>query len=65
MIIVESLDLRDEEVERKSKPVELEIEEVRLFDKSDSQSVWVGKNLLTEFKERLMGLLKTYHQCFA
>ena len=31
MITTESLDLKDEEKERNSKPIELETEEVRLF----------------------------------
>ena len=64
MITIKSMDLRDNEVERNLKPIESKIEEVRLFNEYDSQ-LKVGKNLLAEFKEKLMGLLKTYHQCFA
>ena len=36
MITIESLDLRDDEVERNPKLIESKIEEVRLFDEFDS-----------------------------
>ena len=48
MIIVELLDPRDEEIERNPKPTKSKIEEVRLFDKFDSQLVKVGKKLTSK-----------------
>ena len=63
MIIVELLDLRDEEIERNLKLAKLEIERVKLFDEFDPWLVRIGKNFPTNLKEKLIGLLKKYHNC--
>ena len=66
MISTNSIDLRGDETERNPNPSkEIEIEEVRLFGKDDDRSVRIGKNLLPEFKENLVTLLRKYHECFA
>ena len=66
MISIESLDLRGDEAERNPKPSEeIEIEEVKLFGEGDDWSMRIGKNLLEEFKQKLISLLKKYHKCFA
>ena len=65
MIATYFLDLRDREEERNSKPVkESEIEEVKLFGKFDPKLVKVRKNLLEGFKQKLIQILKKYHECF-
>ena len=64
IITVESLDLRDEEVERNPKPTKSKIEEAKLFDDFDSRSIRIRKMLLIDFKEKLIKLLKKYHECF-
>ena len=65
MIIADSLDPRDEEVERNLKLVEeLKIIEVKLFSESTLGLVRVEKDLLNEFKQELIKLLK-YHDHFA
>ena len=44
MILAESLDLSDDEVERNRKPSEdVEIKEVKLFGEGDDRSVRIGK----------------------
>ena len=65
MIIVKSLDPRDEEVERNSKLAKSKIKEIMLFGDSDPKSIRISKNLPIDFKEKLIGLLKKYHECFS
>ena len=66
MISIESLDPKGNKIERNPKPFEgVEIEEVKLFSEDDDQLVKIRKNLLIEFKQRLIALLKKYHECFA
>ena len=65
MIIVESLDLRDEKVERNPKSIEeSKIKEVKIFDDPNPKSIKIGKSLLVNFKHKLIKLLKKYHECF-
>ena len=64
MITIESLDLGDEKIERNPKLTkESKIEEVKLFDETNPQSVKIEKNLLLNFKQKLIKLLKKYHEC--
>ena len=60
MISTESLDPRGDKVERNPKlSEEIEIEEVKLFGEGDDQSVRIKKkNVLEEFKQKLIALLK-------
>ena len=65
MIIVNSIDPRNREGERNLKPTEeLEIEKDKLFGESNPRSVRVKKNLPIGFKQKLIQLLKKYHECF-
>ena len=54
MITVESLNSKDEEIERNPIPTKLEIEKVKLFGDLDPQLVRIRKNLPTKFKEKLV-----------
>ena len=55
MIMTESLHPRDREVERNPKPTEeSKIKEIKLFDESDPRIVRIGKNLLDDFKQKLV-----------
>ena len=51
MITTKLLDLRDKEVERNLKLIELEIKEVRMFDNPDPKLVRIEKNFPINFKE--------------
>ena len=65
MITTDSLDSRDREVERNAKLIEkLEIEEVRLFDDFDLRLVRIMKNMLVDFKQKFIELLKKYYESF-
>ena len=65
MIMIESLNLRDGEVERNLKLTkESNIEEVKLFEELDPWIVRIRKNLPNEFKQKLIALLKKYHEFF-
>ena len=53
-------------MERNSKTTEgFKIEEIKLFDDSDPRIVRIGKNLPNDFKQKLVELLRKYHECFA
>ena len=56
------LDLRDGEMERNPKPAKSKIKEVNLFGDLNPWVVRIGKILLMDFKEKLIQLLKKYHQ---
>ena len=58
------MDPRVGEIERKPKLAELEIEEVKFFCEFNPLSNTIGKNLPVDFKEKLIRLLKKYHECF-
>ena len=63
--MAESLHPRDGEVERKPKSAkESKIEEVKLFIDFDLRTMRVRKNLPSDFKQKLIKLLKKYHECF-
>ena len=65
MITIESLDPRDEEVERNPQSMEeLEIEEVKLLREANPRIMKVRKNMMSDFKCKLIMLLKIYHECF-
>ena len=65
MIIAKLFYLRDKEVERNPKLAkESKIKEVRLYDDFDPKSIKIKKKLPFDFKQKLIELLKKYHECF-
>ena len=55
MIIVDSLNLKDGDTYRNSKSIKkLEIEEVKQFREYDPRSIRVRKNMLEDFKQKLI-----------
>ena len=66
MIIVKSLDPKDKDVESNLKPIEeSKIEKVILFKDLNPRSIRIKKNFLNDLKQKLIKLLKKYHECFA
>ena len=58
MITTELLDPRTDYIERNPKPTEeSKVKEVRFIGNSDHKSVGIGKNLLADFKQKLIELL--------
>ena len=65
MIMAQSLDPRDKEVEKNPKLIkESKIEEVKLFRDANPRTIRIKKNLPNDFKQKLIKLLKKYHECF-
>ena len=66
MILINSLNLRDEGAKKNLRLTkESKIEEVKLFGEFDMRLIKVRKNLLDDFKQKLVKLLRKYHECFA
>ena len=64
--MIEAMNLKDRDVERNLKLAEeLNIEEVKLFKDYDIRPIRIGKNQPNNFKQKLIKLLKKYHECFA
>ena len=63
--MTESLDLRDEEVDMNLTHDKLKFKEIKLLNEYDARLVRIRKNLPTNFKEKLIRLIKKYRECFS